>query len=137
MEATRVMVIDDEPIVCDRLKGHLEKDGYRVETFVKSVEALAALKERTYDVVVTDLKMAGATGQDVLQTVRDCGFPTQVIMISAYASSDALRDAEAVGAYEFLCKPFELKTLSQKVKAAAKRARRAGAGGRRPAERES
>jgi DNA-binding NtrC family response regulator len=126
MEPTRVMVIDDEPIVCDRLKDHLEKDGFEVETFVKSAEALAALRSRPYDVVVTDLKMAGATGQDVLQTVRDSGFATQVIMISAYASSDALRDAEAVGAYEFLCKPFELKTLSKKVKAASRRARRTG-----------
>ena len=124
MDETRVMVVDDEEIVCDRLKNHLEKNDLRVATFTNSKQALAALEEERFDVVVTDLKMAGATGLDVLQNVRQRGHPTQVIIITGYGSIEAAREAEAVGAYDFVCKPFELKDLTKKVKKAARRARR-------------
>jgi DNA-binding NtrC family response regulator len=124
MNETRVMVVDDEAIVCDRLKDHLEKNDLRVTTFTDSREALTALDEGRYHVVVTDLKMAGATGLDVLHSIRQRGHPTEVIIITGYASMEAAREAEAVGAYDFVCKPFELKDLTKKVKKAAKRARR-------------
>ena len=124
MNETRVMVVDDEAIVCDRLKDHLEKNDLRVTTFTDSREALTALDEGRYHVVVTDLKMAGATGLDVLHSIRQRGHPTEVIIITGYASMEAAREAEAVGAYDFVCKPFELKDLTKKVKKAARRARR-------------
>jgi two-component system C4-dicarboxylate transport response regulator DctD len=124
MEDTQVMIVDDEEIVCDRLQNHLQKNGFQVETFTDSKKALAALEEKHYHVVVTDLKMAGASGLDVLHNVRDRGYPTQVIIITGYASSEAAREAEAVGAFDFLCKPFELKDLTKLVRSAAKRARR-------------
>jgi len=126
---TRVMVVDDEEIVCERLRGHLEKQGFAVDTFTDSGLALQALDESSYQVVVTDLKMAGATGLDILHNVRRRGQPTQVIVITGYASLEAAREAEAVGAHRFLCKPFELKELTAAVKSASKRARR----GRGPA----
>jgi DNA-binding NtrC family response regulator len=118
------MVVDDEQIVCDRLKDHLEGVGFLVDTFTVSSEALKALEGKRYHVVVTDLKMAGPTGLDVLQNVRQRGYPTQVIIITGYASIEAAREAEAVGAYDFLCKPFELGDLTKLVKNAAKRAKR-------------
>lgn len=124
MDETRVMVVDDEAIVCDRLKDHLERNDLRVTTFTDSREALAALEESYFHVVVTDLKMAGATGLDVLHNIRRRGEPTQVIVITGYGSMEAAREAETVGAYDFVCKPFELKELTKKVKKAAKRARR-------------
>jgi DNA-binding NtrC family response regulator len=124
MDETRVMVVDDEAIVCDRLKDHLEKNDLRVTTFTDSGAALTALDEGRYHVVVTDLKMAGATGLDVLHNIRERGHQTEVIIITGYASMEAAREAEAVGAYDFVCKPFELKDLTKKVKKAAKRAQR-------------
>ena len=124
MENTQVMIVDDEEIVCDRIKNHLEKSGFQVDTFTESAKAIGALEEKRYHVVVTDLKMAGPTGLDVLHNVRDRGYPTQVIIITGYASFEAAREAEAVGAYDFLCKPFELKDLTKLVRNAAKRAKR-------------
>jgi DNA-binding NtrC family response regulator len=124
MDETRVMVVDDEQVVCDRLKEHLEKNGFRVTTFTDSRQALDALEGDRYHVVVTDLKMAGATGLDVLHNVRQRSQPTEVIIITGYGSMEAAREAEAVGAYDFVCKPFELKDLTKKVKKAARRARR-------------
>jgi DNA-binding NtrC family response regulator len=130
MDETRVMVVDDEEIVCERLKDHLEKDGLHVTIFTDSRQALTALGQDRFHVVVTDLRMAGATGLDVLHNVRERGHATQVIIITGYGSMEAAREAEAVGAYDFICKPFELKELTKKVKRAAKRARR-GVGPRR------
>jgi two-component system C4-dicarboxylate transport response regulator DctD len=124
MDDTQVMVVDDEEIVCDRLKNHLEKNGFQVDTYTDSEKALGALEHKRFHVVVTDLKMAGPTGLDVLHNVRDRGYPTQVIIVTGYASFEAAREAEAVGAFDFLCKPFELKELTKLVKTAAKRAKR-------------
>jgi DNA-binding NtrC family response regulator len=125
MNPISVLVVDDEAIVCHRLKGHLEGHGFQVDAFTQSTKALQALEEKRYHVVVTDLKMAGPTGLDVLHNVRARGYPTQVIIITGYASMEAAREAEAVGAYDFLCKPFELEALTKLVKGAARRAKRA------------
>jgi DNA-binding NtrC family response regulator len=124
MDRTSVMVVDDEQIVCERLKEHLEGSGYGVATFTDSRAALRALEEERFHVIVTDLKMAGPTGLDVLHNVRQGGYPTQVIIITGYASLEAAREAKAMDAYGFLCKPFQLKDLTKLVKGAAKRARR-------------
>lgn len=124
MDPTSVMVVDDEQIVCDRLREHLEKNGFQVDTATDSARALAALEAKRYHVVVTDLKMAGPSGLDVLHNIRQRGYATQVIIITGYGSLESAREAEAVGAYDFLNKPFELKDLTKLVKNAAKRARR-------------
>jgi DNA-binding NtrC family response regulator len=124
MDPTSVMVVDDEQIVCDRLREHLEKNGFEVDTATDSAKALAALEEKRYHVVVTDLKMAGPSGLDVLHNIRQRGYATQVIIITGYGSIESAREAEAVGAYDFLCKPFELKDLTKLVRNASKRAKR-------------
>jgi DNA-binding NtrC family response regulator len=124
MDESNVMVVDDEPTVCERVKEHLEARGFGVETFGDGASALRALEQKRFHVIVTDLKMAGPSGLDVLQNVRLRGYPAQVILISGYASLEAAREAEAMGAYEVLCKPFQLKELAKLVKGAARRARR-------------
>ena len=121
---TEVLVLDDEPIVCERLKAHLENLGFQVETFTESRQAIDRLAEKTFDVVVTDLKMEGPSGQDVLRFVRDRMEGTQVIMITAYASAEAARAADYTGVYEFILKPFQLDEMGKLVKKAAKKARR-------------
>jgi DNA-binding NtrC family response regulator len=123
-DAGEVLVLDDEAIVCERLEDHLGKLGFRVETFTESELAIDRLRERAFDVVVTDLKMRGPTGLEVLQFVREQGPGTQVIIITGFATMEAARDAEYAGVLEFISKPFELATLGKLVKAAAKKARR-------------
>ena len=117
-----VMVLDDESTVCERLREFLEKSGMNVETFVDSRAAVERLSHKRFHVVVTDLKMAGPTGLDVLLAVRDQNLSTQVIIITGYRTFEAARTAEYVGAYAFLDKPFRLEALRDLVKKAAKRA---------------
>ncbi len=125
--SARVLVLDDEEIVCERLKNHLEKGGHAVEVFTDSAAAVARLGEAAFDVVVTDLKMKGPTGLDVLAHVRDRELPTQVIIITGYGSIEATRDAEYMGAFQFVTKPFRLEDLGALVAKAAAKARRLGA----------
>ena len=117
-----VMVVDDEPIVCERLKPLLEKSGFIVETFTQSSQAIERLKEKKFHVVVTDLKMKAPTGMDILSFVKKSSPGTQVILITGYASIEANREAEAIGAFDFIAKPFVMKDLAKLVNKAAKKA---------------
>jgi DNA-binding NtrC family response regulator len=117
-----VLVVDDESIVCERLKEHLEKSDFLVETFTDSQKAVDRLKEKNFDVVITDLKMKGPTGLDVLHFIRMKGKETQVIMITGYASIEVYREADYSGVNAFIDKPFKMEDIDALVKKAAKKA---------------
>ena len=119
-----VMVLDDEPTVCERLKDFLEKKGMTVEAFIDSSTAVERLSQKRFQVVVTDLKMKGPTGLDILVAVKKQNLPTQVIIITGYRTFEATRAAEFVGAYGFLDKPFHMDELHGMVEKAAKKARK-------------
>jgi DNA-binding NtrC family response regulator len=114
-----VLVLDDEVIVCDRLKEFLEKSDFSVETFTDSRAAMERLAEKRFDVLVTDLKMKGPNGLDVMQFVHRQGQGTQVIIITGYSSMEAVREAEYSGVFGFLDKPFQMGALAKLVKKAA------------------
>jgi len=124
-----VLVLDDEPIVCERLAEHLGKRGFGVETFTESEKAVARLGEKAFDVVVTDLKMKGPTGLDVLHFVRDRCRGTQVIIITGFPSMEAVREAQFGSVFDFIEKPFQMEKLAALVEKAARKARKLKGGG--------
>ena len=115
MSKGKVMVIDDEKIVGDMAKLSLEQDGYDVETFLSGDPALARLKEERFDVVVTDLKMKGIDGMEVLKTVRGLYPKTQVIMITAFANLDSAIEAMRGDVFDFFPKPVKIKELKASI----------------------
>lgn len=119
-----VMVLDDEPTVCERLKEFLERKGMGVEAFIDSGTAVERLSQKQFQVVITDLKMKGPTGLDILVAVKKQNLPTQVIIITGYRTLEATRAAEFVGAFGFLDKPFQMEELYGLVEKAAKKARK-------------
>lgn len=123
-DAMSVMVLDDEATVGDRLKEFFEKKGLQVETFVDSETAVKRLAAKQFDVVVTDLRMKGMSGLDVLVHVRQKQLPTQVIIITAFADFEDARGAEMVGVFEFVTKPFKMSELYELVLKAGHKARR-------------
>ncbi len=125
----QVLVLDDEDMVCERLKSHLEKKGFEVETFTESQTAIDRMVDKTFDVVITDVKMEGPSGLDVLQFVRRESPGTQVIVITGYGSIEAIREAEYGGAFEFINKPFSSKDMEALTLKAAKKARKQGTRG--------
>jgi DNA-binding NtrC family response regulator len=121
-QTVEVMVLDDEPVVGERLRDYFEKKGMSVETFTESPKALERLKEKTFDVIVTDIKMKGPSGIDVLVAVKNQAPGSQVILITGYGSFETMRQAEAVGAFDYINKPFKAEDVYKKVVKAAHKA---------------
>jgi DNA-binding NtrC family response regulator len=116
----KVMLVDDEEIVCKRLKTALEKYGYEVDVFQGGVPAIERLKEKQYDIVVTDIRMDDVDGLDVLKAVRKGSPRTKIIMITGYATAEVAREAQAKGAFAFIAKPFRPKDLHALLEKAAR-----------------
>ncbi len=115
-----VMVLDDEPIVGERLRPVLEKEGFQVEVFTDSRQAINRLEEKHFQVLVTDLKMSGPTGIDVLRFLKDRKRDTEAIVITGYATIESAREAEYLNA-QFVTKPFKLEHIVKLVEKAAKK----------------
>ena len=119
-----ILVLDDEIIVCERLEEFLTKKGMSVEIYTDSQKAIDRIKEKTFDVIITDIKMQGPSGIDVLAAVKRTTDKTEVIVITGYSSLDTFREAEYIGAFEFIAKPFQMAEIYKLVKKAAKKARK-------------
>lgn len=116
----KVMLVDDEEIVCKRLKSALEKYGYTVDVFQNGGAAIERLNENRYDIVVTDIRMDDVDGLDVLKAVRRSSPRTKIIMITGYATAEVAREAQAKGAFAFIAKPFRPKELHALLEKAAR-----------------
>lgn len=107
----RVILLDDEPIVCERLKPALEKIGFYVEAYTKSQDVIDRFSEEKFDVLVTDLKMQKPDGLDVMSFVKQQSPSTKVIIITGFATADTAAEAMEGGAVEFIAKPFKISQL--------------------------
>lgn len=105
---TTILILDDEPIVSKRLKPSLEKNGYEVETFTRSVDALTRIREKDFDIVITDLKMEGVNGMEFLTEVKRRSPATEVIVITGFATMETARQSFSRGVFDFMAKPFKL-----------------------------
>jgi len=123
---TQILILDDEPIVCKRLKPAFQKAGYEVETFTDSASAMARIEEKPFDIVITDLKMEGMDGMGFLARVKEIAPDTGVIVITGFATPESARESFRKGAYDFVAKPFKLSDIVDSVRRLAEK-RRAGA----------
>ena len=114
-----ILVLDDEPVVGERLKPALEKEGHQVEIFVDPNQALKRISEKTFDIVVTDIRMDEMDGIQILEKVSAKSSRTKVIMITGYATLEVARESLAKGAFDFIAKPFKLREMRAAIKKAA------------------
>jgi DNA-binding NtrC family response regulator len=114
-ERPKILILDDEPIVGDRLKPALEKCGYHVETQTDSQAAIDQLAQVRYDVLITDLKMSGPSGLDVLRFVKEQAPGTRVIVITGYATAEQAKESMKGGAVDFIAKPFRISQLRELI----------------------
>ena len=114
-QKTKILILDDEPIVLKRLKPALEKAGYDVEAFSRSLEASKRIMEQDFDIVITDLKMEGIDGMEFLTRVKDRSPVTEVIVITGFATMETARESFKKGVFDFLAKPFKLGEIKDVV----------------------
>ena len=111
----RLLIIDDEPIVGKRLQQAFGKLGLDVVTFTSPGPAMEAMAKEPFDIVVTDLKMEGMDGIEVLRQARQLNSRVRGIIITGYASQETAEAAIREGVFDFLAKPFRLEELKQAV----------------------
>jgi two-component system response regulator FlrC len=115
----RILVADDEPGLREFVSDALELDSHTVVTAKDGREAAKLLDERGFDLVITDLKMPGMTGLDLLRKVRAEQPEVEVIVMTAHGTVDNAVEAMKLGAFEYLQKPLsgpdELRLLAQRA----------------------
>lgn len=126
MKPLRVLILDDEPIVGRQLKQTLTRYGVDVETFEKPDQAIARMEETRFNVVVSDIRMKGINGLQVIEWVKTKSMRTKVIIITGYTSREAEREALAKGAFDFIIKPFKPRDLLLSINKAAQALGRTG-----------
>jgi two-component system response regulator AtoC len=120
--SARVLVVDDDPAVGMVLAALLDQAGIACRHVLDANSALAALREQPVDVVVTDLRMPGASGLDLLEEIVERWPEVPVILLTAHARIEVAVEAMKKGAADFLCKPFDreeiLFTVRKQIEAA-------------------
>lgn len=111
----RILLVDDEQIARENLSIVFEADGYEVQAVGNGLEAVAAMEKKPADVVVSDLKMEGMDGMELLQVLRQRWPDTKVIMLTGYATVKTAVAAMRRGADQYLGKPVNLTKLRQYV----------------------
>lgn len=118
----KILVADDDDIARDVMTSLLTQEGYPVASASDGLDAIKILTVEDIKLVVTDLKMPGANGIDVLRHAMKGGHDTAVIIITAYATLDTTLEAIKEGAFDYLTKPFKIKQLLFAVRRAHERA---------------
>jgi DNA-binding NtrC family response regulator len=111
----KILVLDDEPIVGERLKVSLEHDGFTVDAFSSSQKALDRLHDECYDILITDLKMNGPDGIEVLHTAKKLCPKIKAVVITGFATRETAEEAKQSGAVEFIAKPFKMSQLKSLI----------------------
>jgi DNA-binding NtrC family response regulator len=123
MNAPEVLIVEDEKLLRLMMAKLLQVSGYRVFMCRDSLQALELVEKKTFDLIIADLMMAGATGMDVLRATRKCQPRAKVIIITGTPSSQTLLEAKRQGAYAYLRKPFQLKQFLSILKDAIEHTR--------------
>lgn len=112
----RILIVDDEKMIREPLELLLKEEGYRAESASDGLEALSKIKEENYDVVITDIKMPGMDGIELMQRASEVSPGTFFIVMTAYASVNTAIDALRMGAYDYMIKPVEFDDVIIRLK---------------------
>jgi two-component system response regulator PilR (NtrC family) len=121
MDETRVLAIDDEKGMRDLLTIILQKEGLPADVAGNRADVERLLDEHRYTLVISDIKMSGMSGIDVLRSVRERTPETKVILITAYASTETAIEAMKLGAFEYITKPFDVEEMRRLIRSALQR----------------
>ena len=113
---SKILVIEDEKNMREILKILLEGEGYEVSTATDGVEGLGWIKREIFDLIITDIKMPGLDGFQVLKKAQELSPETLVIMITAFGTTESAIESMKLGAYDYLHKPFKIDEIRLVVK---------------------
>ncbi len=115
-----ILIVDDEESVRDSLYSWFTEDGYRVEVAEHAKKALSLLETGYFDIILTDLKMPGMDGLELLQRIKSLNKDSIIIVMTAFASVDTAVKALKEGAFDYVTKPFDPDDLSHLIRNATR-----------------
>lgn len=107
----RILVVDDEQGLCAGLREALQREGYVVDARTDALEAAKLIDSQLYNLIISDIKMPGLTGLELLNRLREKNRDTLFILMTAYGSVENAVEAIKQGAYDYLPKPIDMKRL--------------------------
>lgn len=122
-ETAHILVVDDESAIRYSITKTLQRVGYQVDSASSGEEALQMLGQKNYDVVLTDIRMPGISGVELLARVKEEAPDAIVILLTGYASLDTAVESLRLGAHDYLIKPSSSQDIRDSVTRGVERAR--------------
>lgn len=122
-EQAYILVVDDEGAIRYSITKTLQRVGYHVEAAASGEEALEMMQNRAYDVVLTDIRMPGLTGVELLRRIKEQAPDAVVILLTGYASLETAIESLRLGAHDYLVKPSSSQDIRTSVAQGVERAR--------------
>lgn len=116
MATRKILVVDDEPMVCDSVEMMLSYDGHSVHTVASGAEALACLDQSGFDLVITDYAMPHMRGDELARRIKERNPALPIVMITAHAELLTATGTPLAGISMVISKPFMLETLRDAIR---------------------
>ena len=110
-----ILVVDDDDTLRNELAEWLNREGHNALAVESGTAAVEMAKKRDFNLILTDLKMPGMSGIDVLNSIKELKPGAHMVMITAYGTIDTAVEAMKIGADDYLCKPFEMSQLARVI----------------------
>ena len=110
-DSPRILVVDDERVIREILSDFLSLEGYIVRTVEDGVEALRELQRRSYNLVISDLKMPNMGGLEMIEKITALGLPVLTVIMTGFGTVETAIEAMKKGAYDYILKPFKVEEV--------------------------
>lgn len=120
MEPIKILIVDDEQVICNGCRMILSDLGYTVDTCKTCKEGLDAIQKAEYHLILLDMKLPDSDGMEILKTVHSKKLKIYIIVMTGYATIRSAVSAMRLGAFDFLPKPFTDEELITTVERATK-----------------
>jgi response regulator RpfG family c-di-GMP phosphodiesterase len=110
-DTPRILVVDDERVIREILSDFLSLEGYVVRTVEDGMEALKELQRRSYNLVISDLKMPNMTGLELIEQITALGIPVLTVIMTGFGTVETAIEAMKQGAYDYILKPFKVEEV--------------------------
>ncbi|WP_018589693.1 response regulator transcription factor [Terrisporobacter glycolicus] len=116
----KILVVDDEPKICEFVKAYLDREGYKVTVAYNGKSAIENFEDVNYDLVILDRMLPDISGEEICKRIRKKS-ETPIIMLTAKIEDEDRIEGFTLGCDDYLCKPFNVRELVLRVKAILKR----------------
>lgn len=117
----KILIVEDEPSISRIIKSGLSKSGHVVDVVEDGIEAKNRVEIYDYDIVILDIMLPGADGQEICAHIRNLGLNSKIIMLTAKDDIDSKVSCLNVGADDYMTKPFSINELDARIRALSRR----------------